>query len=140
MCSSTRCVDRRRWLVRLLLTHVCRDSQVAKLNDKVKFYLSCLTWYSAVDDSSSATSSGALRLHAEGNDMFSSKEPLNIVAVCGKLRTGKSYLMNALVGGGHVFGVSNRADIAGSIPAASQSAALSCRALMPRSHCPRNCC
>ena len=35
-------------------------------------------------------------------------EPLNVISVCGKLRTGKSYLMNSLMEA-NIFGVSDRA-------------------------------
>ena len=50
-----------------------------------------------------------LHVHGTGNRIFEgAPQPVNVVAICGKVRTGKSYLMNALADS-QVFGVSARA-------------------------------
>ena len=100
-------------------------AQVQLLDETVRYFLGCIKWFELrprVDSHGSVSVGGDSRsgnngqdelvLHRQGNQIFSGDdcehehEPCNVVAICGKIRTGKSYLMNALLDNSSVFGVS----------------------------------
>ena len=87
-----------------------KDVQLPKLlglDDAVRQTLPSVRWFDLPPTQNDATSS--LRIHRYGSGVLADvHEPVNVVAVCGKLRSGKSFLLNSLLAA-EVFGVSPQA-------------------------------
>jgi len=87
-----------------------KDMQLPKilhLHEHVQQILRHVTW---LELENCGADTDELIIHPGGSGVFrtAEKDEVNVIAVCGKLRTGKSFLTNALVGR-EVFGVSPQA-------------------------------
>ena len=83
--------------------------QLMNLDADVKRYLTALKWF----ELKPATNTYCMAVHAAGSDVFAQVQPagtpVSIIAVCGRVRTGKSYLMNALAKVSDLFVTSSQA-------------------------------
>ena len=79
--------------------------KIAAMDAMVRRWLTSYTWYGL-----ERTEAGvAVTLHESAQSLLAAHAgPLNVVAVCGEVGTGKSYLVNALLDEPGAFGVSPR--------------------------------
>ena len=79
------------------------------LDADVKRYPTALKWF----ELKPGANSYRMAVHAAGSDVFAQVQPaatpVSIIAVCGRVRTGKSYLMNALAKVSDLFVTSSQA-------------------------------